>query len=84
MSADIDPATVPGGAGGYELHQKLRTKVVRQLQKKKYAEAIKVLYDGSIKLLDMNEQGSGCDLAVYLIDVYNQASTPVDKESVGA
>ncbi|WFD33196.1 hypothetical protein MCUN1_000009 [Malassezia cuniculi] len=82
MSIDIDPAAVPGGAGGYELHQKLRTKVVRLLHKKKYADAINVLYDGSIKLLEMKEQGSGCDLATYLIDVYSQADTPVNKESI--
>ena len=82
MSADIDPAAIPGGAGGYELHQKLRTKVVRLIQKKKYTDAIRVLSDGSLKLLDLNEQGSGCDLAVYLVDVYKQAGTPVDKESI--
>ncbi|WFD03059.1 hypothetical protein MOBT1_001748 [Malassezia obtusa] len=54
----IDPSTVPGGSGGYELHQKIRTKTVRLLKKEKYDDAINVLYDGSIKLLDMNEQGS--------------------------
>ncbi|WFD44082.1 hypothetical protein MPSI1_002747 [Malassezia psittaci] len=77
----IDPSTVPGGSGGYELHQKIRTKTVRLLKKEKYAEAIQVLYDGSMKLLDMNEQGSGCDLAAYLLDAYKRSQTPVDDTS---
>lgn len=79
----IDPSTVPGGGGGYELHQKIRTKTVRLVKKGKFAEAIDTLYDGSTKLLGMNEQGSGCDLAVYLLDVYNQSKTSVDDSSRG-
>lgn len=79
----IDPSTVPGGSGGYELHQKIRTKTVRLLKKEKYDDAINVLYDGSMKLLDMNEQGSGCDLAVYLLEAYNLSKTPVNEVSRG-
>lgn len=79
----IDPSTVPGGTGGYEIHQKLRTKTVRLLKKEKYNEAIDILYNGSVSLLDMNEQGSGCDLAVYLLEVYGLAKTPVDDTSRG-
>lgn len=79
----IDPSSVPGGNGGYELHQKLRTKTVRLLKKEKYNEAIDVLYDGSVRLLEMNEQGSGCDLAVYLLEAYGLAKTPVNDVSRG-
>lgn len=79
----IDPSSVPGGNGGYELHQKLRTKTVRLLKKEKYNEAIDVLYDGSVRLLEMNEQGSGCDLAVYLLEAYGLAKTPVNDTSRG-
>lgn len=61
---------------GYELHQKLRTKAVRQLKRKDFDGAITSLYDGSRQLLEAKEQGSGCDLACYLVDVYTQASTP--------
>lgn len=68
-------------SGGYELHQKLRTKAVRQLKKKDYDGAIKTLYEGSRQLLEAKEQGSGCDLACYLVDVYSQASKPSTEES---
>ncbi|SNX83364.1 related to GET4 - protein with a role in insertion of tail-anchored proteins into the ER membrane [Melanopsichium pennsylvanicum] len=68
-------------SSGYELHQKLRTKTVRLLKKKQYSEAISALHDGSLNLLSQGEQGSGCDLGIYMIDVYTTASTPVDSES---
>ncbi|SPO38468.1 related to GET4 - protein with a role in insertion of tail-anchored proteins into the ER membrane [Pseudozyma flocculosa] len=66
---------------GYELHQKLRTKTVRQVKKKQYDEAISTLYQGAIDLLDQKEQGSACDLALYMIDVYGFKSQQVDSES---
>ena len=81
--ADIPPSSIPGGAGGYELHQKLRTKVVRLVRKQKYDEAVNVLYDGSTKLLDDHEQGSGVDLALYLLEVYEQAGIKPDETSRG-
>lgn len=68
-------------SGGYELHQKLRTKAVRQLKKKDYDGAIESLYDGSRQLLESKEQGSGCDLACYLVDVYTQAGKPSTQET---
>ncbi|CEH13631.1 Uncharacterized conserved protein [Ceraceosorus bombacis] len=69
--------------GGYELHQKLRTKAVRQLKKKDYAGAIESLHGGAVELLKEGEQGSGCDLGVYMIDVYGQAELPSDETSRG-
>jgi hypothetical protein len=63
-------------SGGYELHQKLRTKAVRQLKKKDYEGATETLFQGSRQLLETKEQGSGCDLACYMLDVYLQAETP--------
>lgn len=68
-------------SGGYELHQKLRTKAVRQLKKKDYDGAITSLSDGARQLLEDREQGSGCDLTCYLLDVYQQAKTPSTEES---
>ncbi|KAE8224864.1 hypothetical protein CF319_g2300 [Tilletia indica] len=68
---------------GYDLHQKLRTKTVRLLKKKDYAQAISVLHTGATDLLRQKEQGSGCDLAVYLIDVYEQSEAPVNDETRG-
>lgn len=66
---------------GYELHQKLRTKAVRLLKKKDYDQCISILYDGSKQLLQQKEQGSGCDLATYMIQVYTQAEIKVDDQS---
>ncbi|CDR87186.1 related to GET4-protein with a role in insertion of tail-anchored proteins into the ER membrane [Sporisorium scitamineum] len=66
---------------GYELHQKLRTKTVRQVKKKQYDEAISTLHQGALDLLSQSEQGSGCDLAVYMIDVYGIKDQPVDSEA---
>ncbi|KAJ9478390.1 Golgi to ER traffic protein 4 [Pseudozyma hubeiensis] len=68
-------------SSGYELHQKLRTKTVRLVKKKQYDEAISTLHSGALTLLSQSEQGSGCDLAVYMIDVYTTKDQPVDSES---
>ena len=80
----MDASTIPGGPGGYELHQKLRTKTVRLLRKDKFDEAIALLYDGSVQLLDMKEEGSGSDMAEYLLDVYMKAGIPINNQSRGA
>jgi len=77
----MEPQSIPGGSGGYELHQKLRTKTVRLLRKNKFDEAIVILYDGCIQLLDMKEEGSACDLAEYLLDVYMKGDVPMNDES---
>ncbi|KDN52747.1 hypothetical protein K437DRAFT_292855 [Tilletiaria anomala UBC 951] len=66
---------------GYDEHQRLRTKAVRLLSKKNYPAAIALLYEGSMKMLQAGEQGSGCDLAIYMIDVYGQAGVELDKTS---
>ncbi|KAJ1028735.1 hypothetical protein NDA16_001900 [Ustilago loliicola] len=68
-------------SSSYELHQKLRTKTVRQVKKKQYDEAISTLHQGALDLLAQKEQGSGCDLAIYMIDVYGIKNQPVDSES---
>lgn len=68
-------------SAGYDLHQKLRTKAVRLLKKKDYTQAIQVLYDGSKQLLEQKEQGSGCDLACYMLTVYTQSEVKVNDES---
>ncbi|KIS70366.1 uncharacterized protein UMAG_01535 [Mycosarcoma maydis] len=68
-------------SSGYELHQKLRTKTVRQVKKKQYDEAISTLHQGALELLSQSEQGSGCDLAVYMIDVYGIKNQVVDSEA---
>lgn len=65
----------------YDLHQRLRTKAIRQLKKKSYDDAIKTISEGSIQMLEQKEQGSGCDLGCYLVDVYDQSGKPCDKST---
>lgn len=65
----------------YDTHQRLRTKAIRQLKKKDYDAAIKTVGDGAVQMLEAKEQGSGCDLAVYLVDIYQQSGKPCDEES---
>ncbi|PWN47327.1 hypothetical protein IE53DRAFT_390544 [Violaceomyces palustris] len=67
--------------GAYELHQKLRTKAVRLVKKKDYDQAIQTLYQGSISLFDQAEQGSACDLALYMIEVYGIKMQSVESDS---
>ncbi|CAO1620315.1 unnamed protein product [Parajaminaea phylloscopi] len=62
----------------YDLHQRLRTKGIRLLRKKAYDDAIKTIGDGAVQMLEQKEQGSGCDLGVYLTDIYEQADQPCD------
>lgn len=71
----------PASMSGYDEHQRLRTKAVRLLSKKNYSAAITLLHEGSVKMLKASEQGSGCDLAIYLVDVYGQAGVKPDAES---
>lgn len=65
----------------YDTHQRLRTKGNRLLRKKAYEDAIKTIGDGAIEMLEQKEQGSGCDLGVYLADIYEQADRSCDEES---
>lgn len=62
----------------YDTHQRLRTKAIRQLRKKAYDDAIKTVADGAVSMLQQKEQGSGCDLGVYLVDIYDQSGKPCD------
>ena len=62
-----------GKMSGYDEHQRLRTKAVRLLAKKNYPAAITLLHDGSVRMLEAKEQGSGCDLGIYMIDVYKES-----------
>ncbi|XP_026751846.1 Golgi to ER traffic protein 4 homolog [Galleria mellonella] len=57
----------------YEAHQMYRTLYFRYLSQKKYAELLKLLHKGSTVLLQHDQQGSGADLAILLIDVLNKS-----------
>lgn len=71
----------PVKMSAYDQHQRLRTKGIRLLRKKAYDDAIKTIGDGAVQMLEQKEQGSGCDLGVYLTDIYEQAQRPCDEDS---
>jgi len=48
-----------------------------------YTDAINLLRSGALLLLQHKQSGSGTDLALYLIEVYNLEKTPVTEESRG-
>ncbi len=68
---------------GYDEHQRLRTKAVRLLSKKNHEAAATLLHDGSVKMLEAGEQGSGCDLGIYMVDVFTQAGKKPDQQTRG-
>ncbi|MBM6386953.1 MAG: DUF410 domain-containing protein [Paenibacillus sp.] len=44
---------------------------------------MRLLHDGAILLLQHNQNGSGSDLANYMLETYKLASVPVDEASLG-
>ncbi|XP_023950117.1 Golgi to ER traffic protein 4 homolog [Bicyclus anynana] len=59
----------------YEAHQMYRTLYFRFSSQKKYPELLNLLYKGSTLLLQRDQQGSGADLAILLIDVLTKSET---------
>lgn len=59
----------------YEAHQMYRTLYFRYLSQKKYSDLLNLLYKGSTLLLQRDQQGSGADLAILLIEVLNKSET---------
>merc|ERR1712150_294390 len=60
----------------YEAHQMYRTLYFRYNAQSKYAEAVDLLYNGSLTLLNANQYSSGADLALLLIDTLEKSKTP--------
>ncbi|CAG8630694.1 16504_t:CDS:2 [Acaulospora morrowiae] len=65
----------------YEAHQMYRTVCRRYAKQKKYNDAINLLFPGVQILLKHMQSGSGSDLTLYMIDVYNEAELQVSDES---
>ncbi|XP_072932032.1 Golgi to ER traffic protein 4 homolog [Epargyreus clarus] len=57
----------------YEAHQMYRTLYFRYLSQKKYEDLLNLLYKGSTLLLEHDQQGSGADLALLVIEVLLKA-----------
>ncbi|KAF8983547.1 hypothetical protein CPC16_005259 [Podila verticillata] len=65
----------------YEAHQMYRTVANRYVKAHSYADAIKLLRSGALLLLQHKQVGSGTDLALYMVEVYNLDKVPVTEES---
>ncbi|PCH42358.1 hypothetical protein WOLCODRAFT_144004 [Wolfiporia cocos MD-104 SS10] len=67
----------------YEAHQKARTFASRYSKSNQYDTAIDVLFQSARELLKAGQQGSGTDLACFMLDVYDSKGEPVTEESRG-
>lgn len=67
----------------YEAHQKARTFASRYVKSEQYDTAIDVLFQSARELLKTGQQGSGTDLAGFLLDVYDNKGEEVNSESRG-
>ncbi|KAI0703769.1 hypothetical protein BC835DRAFT_1404009 [Cytidiella melzeri] len=68
---------------GYEAHQKARTFASRYQKSGQYDTAIDVLFQSARELFKIGQQGSGTDLTVFMLDVYDNKGEKVDSESRG-
>lgn len=78
-------AILPLVANGqpYEAHQKARTFASRYSKAGQYDTAIDVLFQSARELLKAGQQGSGTDLALFLLDVYESKGESVSDDSRG-
>ena len=67
----------------YEAHQKARTFASRYNKSAQYDTAIDVLFQSARELLKRGQQGSGTDLTIFLVDVYENKNESVNDESRG-
>lgn len=67
----------------YEAHQKARTFASRYQKSGQYDTAIDVLFQSARELLKVGQQGSGTDLASFLLDVYENKGETVNDDSRG-
>lgn len=84
-SARALAAILPLIASGqpYEAHQKARTFAARYAKSAQYDIAIDVLFQSARELLKAGQQGSGVDLAGFLLEVYESKGEEVNDESRG-
>ncbi|SJK99533.1 uncharacterized protein ARMOST_02838 [Armillaria ostoyae] len=65
----------------YEAHQKARTFASRYAKSGQYDTAIDVLFQSARELLKTGRAGSGTDLAVFMLDVYETKGETVNDDS---
>lgn len=69
----------------YEAHQQLRVIASRYIKANppSYESAVDLLYNGAQLLLNAGQGGSGGDLCMYLMEVYDKAELASDAKSKG-
>ncbi|KAI9810990.1 MAG: hypothetical protein M1827_005722 [Pycnora praestabilis] len=67
----------------YEAHQQLRVVASRFVKQDNWNAAIDILYGGAQALLNAGQGGSGGDLCLFLMDVYNKAELKPDVGNKG-
>ncbi|KAH7104223.1 hypothetical protein BKA62DRAFT_693917 [Auriculariales sp. MPI-PUGE-AT-0066] len=67
----------------YEAHQKARTFASRYVKANQRAVAAEVLFESARALLKAGQQGSGTDLTVFLIEVWEGADLGVNDDTRG-
>lgn len=84
MSARALNAILPQIASSpYEAHQKARTFAARYVKSGQYDTAIDVLFQSARELLKAGQNGSGVDLASFMLDVYDSKPELINDESRG-
>ncbi|KAJ8036905.1 Golgi to ER traffic protein 4-like [Holothuria leucospilota] len=66
----------------YEAHQMYRTLYFRYMAQNKHAEAIELLYSGATLLLEHKQYGSGADLSLLLVEVFQTSKATVDDDNI--
>ncbi|ELU07266.1 hypothetical protein CAPTEDRAFT_220393 [Capitella teleta] len=66
----------------YEAHQMYRTLYFRYNGQSKFTEAIDLLYNGSLGLLNAKQFASGTDLALLLVETLDKSSTKPSSETL--
>ncbi|GAM86670.1 hypothetical protein ANO11243_046870 [Dothideomycetidae sp. 11243] len=62
----------------YEAHQQLRVIASRYVKQSDWESAVDVLSQGATMLMRADQGGSGGDLCLFLMEVYNKGSLPAD------
>ncbi|XP_071521488.1 Golgi to ER traffic protein 4 homolog [Panulirus ornatus] len=66
----------------YEAHQMYRTLYFRYCGQQKYIEVLDLLYDGASLLLKHDQQTSGADLALLMLDVLEKSKTEPTEDQI--
>ncbi|KAF2128375.1 DUF410-domain-containing protein [Dothidotthia symphoricarpi CBS 119687] len=67
----------------YEAHQQLRVIASRYTKAQDWPAATDILYSGAQSLLQAGQGGSGGDLCIFLLDVFNKGEVKPDASSKG-